>query len=194
MRALLARLGLGAGPHGTAASLKGDRVAVATVVAAGAALLGLVGVLVFGGLWSWAAHGPDARTTAVREDALLAARQIALNLHSLDFATVDKGLDTWQDSATGPLLDEFRKNRQQYAAQMNQVGMTSSARVIDVALADLDTDGGKARALAAVDVKTTQNVNGTTSLPVTRQVRVQLDLVRVPDLGWKAAAASSVRP
>lgn len=194
MTALLARLGYGAGPDGTAATLKGDRVALGTVVAAGAALIGLLGVLLFGGLWLWAVHGPDARATAVREDALVAARQIAVNLNSLDYTSVEKGLDTWEESSTGPLLDEFRKNRQPYAAQVNQVRMTLSGTVVDVALTNLDTDAGKAQALAAVDVKTTVNTGGTTSLPVNRSVRVRLDLVRVPDLGWKAAAATSVRP
>jgi Mce-associated membrane protein len=195
MRALLARLGVAAGPNGTAVTRKGDRIGVATRVAAVAAAIGLVGVLVFGALWWFAGHGPAAKTAALREDALLAARQLAVNLQTLDYATVDKGLDTWQDSATGPLLAEFQKNRQQYAAKMNEVRTSSTARVVDVALADLDSaDGAKARAIASVDVKTTQNINGTPSLPVTRQVRIVLDLVRVPDAGWKAAAASAIRP
>lgn len=194
MTALFARLGIGAAPDGTATTLKGDHVALGTVVAAGAALVGLLGVLVFGGLWLWAVHGPDAHATAVREDALLAARQIAINLNSLDYTSVEKGLDTWEESSTGPLLDEFRKNRQPYAAQVNQLRMTLSGTVVDVALTNLDTDAGKAQALAAVDVKTTVNAGGTTSLPVNRSVRVRLDLERVPDVGWKAAAATSVRP
>lgn len=190
---LLARLGL-AGPDGTAATLKGDRVALGTALAAGAALIGLLGVLLFGGLWLWAVQGPDSRTVAVREDALLAARQIAINLNSLDYTAVQKGLDTWEGSATGPLLEEFRKNRQQYVAQINQVRTTLSGTVVEVALTDLDVGAGKARALAAVDVKATVNANGATSLPINRQVRVRMDLVKVPDVGWRAAAATSVRP
>jgi Mce-associated membrane protein len=194
MTALLARLGFGAGPDGTAATLKGDRVALGTVVAAGAALVGLLGVLVFGGLWLWAVYGPNARAVAVREDALVAARQIAINLNTLDYTAADKGLDSWEQSSTGPLLEEFRKNRQPYVAQLNQVRMSLSGTVVDIALTNLDTDAGTAQALAAVDVKTTVNANGTTSLPVNRPVRIRLDLVRVPDLGWKATAANSVRP
>lgn len=194
MTALLARLGCDAGPDGTAATLKGDRVALGTVVAAGAALVGLLGVLVFGGLWLWAVHGPNARATAVREDALVAARQIAVNLNTLDHTSADKGLDTWEESSTGPLLEEFRKNRQPYVAQLNQVRMSLSGTVVELALTNLDTHAGTAQALAAVDVKTTVNANGTTSLPVNRPVRIRLDLVRVPDLGWKATAADSVRP
>ncbi|MBA2323744.1 MAG: hypothetical protein H0V92_06960 [Pseudonocardiales bacterium] len=193
MRALLVRSGAVGRPDGTALTGKADRVTSASRLAAGIAVLGLVGVLVFGALWWLAVHGPAASTAAIRDDALVAGRQIAVNLQTLDFATVEKGLDTWQDSATSPLLDELRKNRQQYAAQMLHVRTTSTARVVDVALADLDTEGGKARAVASVDVKTTQDVNGTPSLPVTRQVRVQLDLVRMPDGGWKAATASSIR-
>ncbi|MDQ2709431.1 MAG: hypothetical protein M3Z25_18190 [Actinomycetota bacterium] len=194
MRALLARGGAVGRSNGISPTGKVDRVTFASRVAAGVAVLGLVGVLVFGALWWFAAHGSAASTAATRDDALVAGRQIAVNLQTLDYATVEKGLDTWQDSATSPLLDELRKNRQQYAAQMLQVRTTSTARVVDVALADLDATGGKARAIASVDVKTTQDINGTPSLPVTRQVRVQLDLVRVPDARWKAATASAIRP
>jgi Mce-associated membrane protein len=35
-------------------------------------------------------------------------------------------------------------------------------------------------------------VDGAVSLPVTKQVRIQLDLVRTPDGGWKAAAAQPI--
>ncbi len=195
MKALLARRGANGGPDqaGSAeAAGKPDRITLATRVAGVLAVLGLVAVMVFGALWWFAGHGSDATTASARDEALLAARQIAVNLQSLDFNTVDKGLDTWQASATGPLLTEFQKNRQQYADQIRKVQTSSTARVVDAALADLDTAAGKARAVAAVDVTTTQTVNGTPSLPVTKQVRIQLDLVRVPDAGWKAAAASAI--
>jgi Mce-associated membrane protein len=149
-------------------------------VAAVVAGLGLVAVVVFGVMWWTAASGSAAKTAAARDDALASARQIAVNLQSLDYTTVDKGLATWEASATGPLLDEFKKNQQQYADQIRKVQTTTKAKLVDAALSD-------------IDVTTTQTVNGAPSLPITKQVRIQLDLVRTPDAGWKAAAASAIR-
>lgn len=170
-----------------------DPVSVLTTVAAVVAVIGLLGVGWFGFSWWQASHGPAAEVATARDDALAAARQIAINLQSLDHNTVEKGLDTWEASATGPLLEEFRNNRQRYAEQIRAVKTTTNARVVDAALTDLDAEAGKAKALASVDVTTTQVVNGAPSLPATKQVRIQLELVRVPDAGWKAAAASAIR-
>jgi Mce-associated membrane protein len=190
MRAVLARRGatepgaVGAGP---------DRITLATRVAAVLAGLGLVAVAVFGVLWWSAVHGSAATAAQARDDALAAARQIAVNLPTLDFHDVDKGLATWEASATGPLLEEFQKNHQQYAADIRKAQTVSTARLVDAALADLDVTAGKARAVTSVDVTTTQVVNGVPSLPLTKQVRIQLELIRTPNAGWKADAASAIR-
>jgi Mce-associated membrane protein len=168
------------------------RIRLATRVAAVVAAIGVAASLAFGGLWWYASQGPDAAAAATRDEALTAARQIAVNLQSLDYHSVDKGLDIWEASATGPLLDEFRKNRAQYADEIRKLQTSTHARLIDVALSELDRSAEKARALAAVDVTTTQMVDGAVSLPVTKQVRIQLDLVRTPDGGWKAAAAQPI--
>jgi Mce-associated membrane protein len=193
MRALLARRGATDDEAGPTAPRQSDRITLATRVAAVVAGLGLVAVVVFGVMWWTAASGSAAKAAAARDDALASARQIAVNLQSLDYTTVDKGLATWEASATGPLLDEFKKNQQQYADQIRKVQTTTKAKLVDAALSDIDVAAGKAKAVAAVDVTTTQTVNGAPSLPITKQVRIQLDLVRTPDAGWKAAAASAIR-
>ncbi len=176
------------GPGGSA-----DRVTVLARVAVGAVVLGLAGVLVFGGLWLTATRGERAEVAAAREGALGAARQIAVNLQTLDHSTVDTGMDIWMASATGPLLEELTKNRAQYVEQIRKVRTTTSARLVDAALADLDPASGRARVIAAVDVNTSQTLNGTPTPAVGKQVRIQLELVRTPDAGWKAAAASAIR-
>lgn len=165
---------------------------MATRVAALVAALGLVGAVTFGTLWWRTEHGTQMETASARDSALAAARQIAVNLQTLDFRSVTKGLDTWKASATGPLLTEFQKNYQNYAAQITAVQTTTNARLVDAALSDLDSTGGKATAIAALDVSTTKLLNGAPSLPITRQVRIKLLLVRTPDAGWKAAAAGPV--
>lgn len=164
-----------------------------TRVAAVVASIGLIASIAFGARWWFARNGSAAETAAARDEALAATRQIAVNLQSLDHAGVDKGLDLWIASSTGPLLAEFATNHQRYAEQIRQVRTTTTARVVQAALTDLDATAGKANAIAAVDVNTSQVVNGAPTPPVAKQVRIQLELVRTPDAGWKAAGASAVK-
>jgi Mce-associated membrane protein len=169
-----------------------DRIALTMVLASMVALLGLVGSVVFGLLWWNTSHGESANVAASRDQALAAARQIAVNLQTLDYKTVDKGLDTWEASATGPLLHEFQAHRKQYAAQIVAARTATTARLVDAALSDLDVAAGRATAIAAVDVSASQAADGAHSLPTTKPVRIQLNLVRTSDAGWKAAAAGPV--
>lgn len=163
-----------------------------TRIAVLVAVLGLIGSVAFGVLWWRTEHGPGVQVAAARDSALASARQIAVNLQTLDYRTVGKGLDNWEASATGPLLAEFQQNYHWYAAQITSVQTTTTARLVDAALCNLDATGGKAIAIAAVDVSTTKMVNGAPSLPIARQVRIRLNLVRTPDAGWKAAAAGPI--
>jgi Mce-associated membrane protein len=193
MRALLARRGAADETAGDPGERRAAQITLWTRVAAAVAGLGLVAVVVLGVVWWTALHGSSAKTAGAREDALVAARQIAVNLQTLDYNSVDRGLAIWESSTTGPLLAEFQKNHQQYADQIRKVQTSTSAKLVDAALSDLDVAAGKAKAIASVDVTTSQTVNGAPSLPVTKQVRIVLDLVRTPDAGWKAASASAIR-
>jgi Mce-associated membrane protein len=193
MRALLARRGATDEAAGDPGERRVAQITLWTRVAAVVAGLGLVAVVVLGVVWWTALNGASARTATTRDDALAAARQIAVNLQTLDYNNVDRGLAIWESSSTGPLLTEFQKNHQQYADQIRKVQTSTSAKLVDAALSDLDDAAGKAKAIASVDVTTTQTTNGAPSLPVTKQVRISLDLVRTPDAGWKAAAASAIR-
>ena len=162
------------------------------MVAAVVAALGLIGAVTFGTLWWTSDHGAKIATASARDSALAAARQIAVNLQTLDYRSVDKGLDIWKASATGPLLEHLQKDSQQYAAVITSAQTTTNARLVDVALSDLDADGGKATAIAALNVSTTKMLGGAPSRPLVKNLRLQLVLVRTPDAGWKAAAAGPV--
>jgi Mce-associated membrane protein len=170
-------------------------VATATKFAAAVAAVGLVGTATFGLLWWSATHGTDVQIAEARDNALAAARKIAVNLQTLDYRTVNAGLDGWKASATGPLLAEFQRNGSQYAAQIAQARTTSTARLVGAGLSDLDATAGKATAIAALDISTVTANGGTPNPPaITKQVRIELALVRTPDGTWKAAAAGPIRP
>jgi Mce-associated membrane protein len=177
-------------PTGVAAVGVGAATRLAAVVAA----LGLVGTVTFGLLWWSATHGSEVQVATARDEALAAARQIAVNLQTLDYRTVNAGLDAWKESATGPLLNELQHNRAQYAATVTQAQTTSTARLVGAGLSDLDATAGKATALAALDISTLTPDSGTPRQPVIKQVRIQLALVRTPEGIWKAAAAGPIRP
>jgi Mce-associated membrane protein len=167
---------------------------LATKLAAAVAALGLVGTVIFGSLWWSTTHGSAVETASARDDALAAARKIAVNLQTLDYRNVNAGLDAWKESSTGPLLEEFQRNGGRYAAQITQVHTTSTARLVGAGLSDLDATAGKATAVAALDISTVTPNGGAAHQPVTNQVRIELALVRTPDGTWKAAAAGPIRP
>ena len=66
-------------------------VAVAAVVA-----------LFFGVRWGLALGDDDLKVAAARDSVLVDAQQAAININTLDYRTVAKGLDLWEQTSTGP--------------------------------------------------------------------------------------------
>lgn len=163
-----------------------------TRVAAVAAGLGLVGAVALGVLWWNAGHGSTAQAAQARGAALDAAGRIAVNLQTVDAGAVEQGLTVWEDSATGALLDEFQRNRKRYAEDLRKAQSSTTARLVNAAIADLDAPNGRATAIASVDVTRTPVANGAPKTPVTKRIRVQMELVRTSDKVWKADAAGPV--
>ncbi|HEY2763287.1 MAG TPA: hypothetical protein VGJ13_04640 [Pseudonocardiaceae bacterium] len=147
------------------------------------AVLALVACLVaawFGLSWFRAEHDSSIALSMVRDAVLQDAQQDAINLNTLDHRRVQGGLQLWEQSATGAALQEFRTNRDAYVRTVTQSKTTSTARVRDAAVADLDDKAGTALVLVGVDV---------TYAPEQREAscvrqRLQLDMRRTPD-GWK---------
>ena len=125
---------------------------------------------------------------AQREAVLVDARQVAINLNTLDYRNVGPGLDLWEQTSTGTLLDEFRANRAEYEQVVTQARRVTVATVPDAAVAELDMRTGTARVLVAVDVEV--RPEGQSSV-VTRQ-RLELEMTRT-DQGWKASRVAPVR-
>lgn len=166
---------------------KGGPLRVAIVVLAVLAVLACASAAWFGIAWARAA-GDESLDLAVTRDVVLRdARQAAINLNTLDFERVEPGLDLWQSSATGTLADEFRNNRQTYAAAITEARTRTEARVLEAAVAELDPAAGTARVLVAVDV----TVNTQAQPPAERRQRLQMQMVRT-EQGWKASAIEPV--
>jgi Mce-associated membrane protein len=161
-----------------------------TPVRALAALVALTALaaLFFGGSWLLAVNDDGLELAAEREAALVDARQAAITLNTLDHQNVASGLDQWEQTSTGTLLDEFRANRAEYEQVVSQARRVTVATVPDAAVAELNVRAGTARVLLAVDVE----VRPEGQSPVVTRQRLELEMTRT-DQGWKASRVAPVR-
>ena len=152
-------------------------VATALAVAA-AAFAGYFG-------WSWygAAHDDSLAYSRDRDTVLRAAEQGVQNMNTLDYRKVDQGLAGWEDSSTGDLHQELVQGRAQFTAQVQLAKTTTTAKILDGAVTELDDRTGKASAIVAVQIIVTPP-KGT---PTTKQSRMRAQLTRTPS-GWKLSA------
>jgi Mce-associated membrane protein len=142
----------------------------------------------FGVRWALALGDDGLELARERDVVLIDAQQAAINLNSLDFTHVDAGLDLWEQTSTGPLLDEFRANRAEYNKVVTDSKRVTTATVADAAVAELDVRAGTARVLVGVDVKVVPQGQD----PVVTRQRLQLEMTRT-DAGWKASRLAPVR-
>ncbi|MGH3616175.1 MAG: hypothetical protein ACRDRK_27005 [Pseudonocardia sp.] len=165
----------------------GGTPAPVRVIAFVAALAALAAIA-FGVRWGLAATDDSFELAQARDTVLLDARQAAINLNTLDNSNVEAGLDLWEQSSIGAVLEEFRTNREQYAKFVAESRRTTQASVTDAAVAELDVRAGIARVLVGVDVQ----VRPEGAEPVLTRQRLQLEMTRT-DQGWKVSRLSPVR-
>lgn len=150
--------------------------------------LAAIAALFFGVRWALAATDDGFELAQARDAVLVDARQAAINLNTLDHRDVQAGLDLWEQTSTGSVLEEFRANREQYAQFVAESKRTTEATVTDAAVAELDLRAGVARVLVGVDVQVTPEGQE----PVLTRQRLQLEMTRTPE-GWKASSLAPVR-
>jgi Mce-associated membrane protein len=176
---------------------RAETARAATPTAHGATLTRVLAVLValaalaalfFGTRWALALTDDGRELAEARDAVLVDARQAAININTLDFADVEAGLDLWEQSSTGPVLEEFRANREEYGQAVAQARRATEATVVDAAVAELDQRAGVARVLVGVDVR----VFAEGQQPVLTRQRLQLEMTRT-DEGWKASRVAPVR-
>lgn len=109
----------------------------------------------FGWSYNAAAGNDDLAYAAERDRVLAAADQAIVNLNTLDHRNVDAGLKVWQDSTTAKLYDEIVKGRSRLEAEVKKAETTSSAKILESGLTELDTRSGKAAVIAAVRITIT---------------------------------------
>lgn len=150
--------------------------AVPWVVLAAALLLAVVG----GRAWWFAEHDPDLDRAASRDAALIAARTHVATLTTLDGTDVDAGLEAWQAATTGLLHDQVSEVDDTNRALLADIGSTSTGRVLDAAV--LELDGSTASVMVSVEV-TVADLSTPTAEPTIKRNRFAAD-VRLVDGEW----------
>jgi Mce-associated membrane protein len=158
----------------------GGPLRTATLAVAVLAVLAFIVAGWFGVAWYRAAHDDSLSRGVARDAVLQDAQQTVTNLNTVDHRRVQEGLTLWEQSAAGWLLGEVRTNRDNYARAITDSKTTTTARVIDGAVAALDEDSGTARVLVGVDVTSQFDGGG----PSCVRRRIQLDMRRDGD-AWK---------
>lgn len=152
-----------------------------TVVLAAVASLAVSTAGWCGVSWYRAGHDGSLAAGTARDAVLQDAQQATINLNTLDYRQVQEGLNLWEQSATGSLLDEVRANRATYAHVITETKTVTTAHALDGAVAELDEPAGTARVLVGVDVTAVHD--GGPASCVRR--RIQLEMHRDAGPVWK---------
>jgi Mce-associated membrane protein len=119
-----------------------------------ATIIGVVVVLVLGGAVGWLGYrAADSRKTAEQRSVFLqVGRQAAVNLTTIDFATVDADVQRILDSATDSFYDDFSARTQPFVDVVRQAQSKSVGEVTSAGLESEDDAG--AQVLVAITVRT----------------------------------------
>jgi Mce-associated membrane protein len=163
----------------------GPRTAVRPLPAAALALALAAAVAAAWAGWSWygAAHDGDAAFARTRDTVLAAGEQAVQNMNTLDYASVDHGLDVWEASTTGDLHTQLVQGRADFTKQVEQAQTVSTAKVLDGAVTELDTRTGKASVMIALRI----TVEAPKADPSVKESRLLGELTRTAS-GWKLSA------
>ena len=156
-------------------------VAVGVLLVAALVALGVFGVPYVKALTT------DRTTAEIRDEALIGAQQVAINLNNADSANLDASIETMRSSVTGDEMTVYLQSVQDSITdELRNSGSKADAEVMSAALTELNTDDRTATALVVVKVTTTQG-----NQYVKNQVGMRLGMVEVDGI-WKAQSAEPV--
>ncbi|WP_137229091.1 hypothetical protein [Streptomyces sp. BPSDS2] len=130
-----------------------------------------------------AAHDDAASFAQARDDALAAGEQAVQNMNTLDHRSLEKGLDSWEQSTTGDLHRQLIDGRDAFAKQITEAKTVSTAEVLSGAVTELDQRAGRAGVMVAIRV----TVIAPKGEPAVKESRLLGSLTRTAD-GWKLSA------
>ncbi|RPK88655.1 hypothetical protein EES46_17155 [Streptomyces sp. ADI98-10] len=154
------------------------------VIAALALAVCAAGAAGWGGWLRYEATHDDAASFAqARDDALAAGEQAVQNMNTLDHRSLEKGLDSWEQSTTGDLHRQLIDGRDAFAQQIAEAKTVSTAKVLSGAVTELDQRAGRAGVMVAIRV----TVTAPKGEPAVKESRLLGSLTRTAE-GWKLSA------
>lgn len=154
------------------------------VIAALALAVCAAGAAGWGGWLRYEATHDDAASFAqARDDALAAGEQAVQNMNTLDHRSLEKGLDSWEQSTTGDLHSQLVDGRDAFAEQIAAAKTVSTAKVLSGAVTELDQRAGRAGVMVALRI----TVTAPKGEPAVKESRLLGSLTRTTD-GWKLSA------
>ncbi|BBY84668.1 Mce protein [Mycolicibacterium tokaiense] len=141
-----------------------------------AAVIGVVVVLALGATVGWLGYRTaESRQLAEQRDVFLqVGRQAALNLTTIDVATVDADVQRILDSATDSFYDDFSSRTQPFVDVVRQAQSRSVGEVTSAGLESEDAEG--AQVLVAITVRTS-NVGAPEQEPRAWRMRISVKKV-----------------
>jgi Mce-associated membrane protein len=160
-----------------------------TPLSAAAAVLAVV-ALIFCGVsvvgWITASNDSDVRFAASRDDVLRIGQQELVNFYSLDHKNPDASFDRLVRSSTGDLATAIKQGESTWKKQLTDGKTTTTAKVLDAVVTELDDRAGSATLAAIIQADTdSQGKTNSYRLPM------QAQLTRT-DQGWKLSQAGSI--
>ena len=158
-------------------------------------LLGAVALVVaaavvatwFGIAWIKAGSSGSLSRAKERDEVDRVARSAIVTFNTLDYHNVEEGLSNWEAASTGPLHDEVVGRKDSTKAALNAAKTVTAAKVLALAVTDLNEFDGTATVIAAIDVKVHPE-----GKPVEdKYLRIQGALQRTGD-GWKLSGIGPV--
>ncbi|TYB48638.1 nuclear transport factor 2 family protein [Actinomadura chibensis] len=148
------------------------RASLVTVVALGAVVLALA--VAAGWLGVVTLHNKDEADQKAK--AVQAARQMGVNLMSLDASTAQRDLDRIVAGTTGELKNKLASQSNAFMQQVSKYKAKSTVSDIDAALVSIDGDSAEVMVSLNGTVTNDKVKNGTP-----KGYRYQMDLTRVDD-------------
>ncbi|WP_219825380.1 hypothetical protein [Nonomuraea typhae] len=137
----------------------------------------------FGWAWVGAAGDEGLGYSRLREEVLRSGTQAVQNMNTLSHRSVERDLALWEDSTAAQLHQQIVQGRGTFAAEIAKAGTTTTAKVMEAALTELDAAAGTARIIAAVRI----TVIPPQGEPAVKKSRLVGELTRTAG-GWKLSA------
>jgi Mce-associated membrane protein len=117
----------------------------------------------FGYSWYSDAHSTALATASARDAVLADAEQGVLNFNTLDYRRASAGLRLWLESSTGTLHSQLARSLSEETSLVQSKKEITSAKVLDGAVTQLNTNAGTATVIVAVNVTVTPATGKTVS-------------------------------